>query len=148
VREAQISKSATSSPKVRLPCFISMILFFALASELTGLNFSLNAARKASQSAKGVLPSARDSMWDWAHIAAFSTINERAEGTILCTSSRVAPLALCTFFSCESQSAKRSSFALILNSRADSESLPLKTTGFSTMERNPKADRIALILLA
>jgi hypothetical protein len=93
-------------------------------------------------------------MWGRAYTAASSTINKRAEETILCTSSRVAPLALCTFLPCGSRSAKRSSFALIqtqnalLNSWADSESLPLKTTGFSIIDRDPEADRLALALFA
>jgi hypothetical protein len=123
-------------------------------AELTGSNFSLNATRKASQLAKGVLPSARDSMWGRAHTAASLAMKERAKGTILCTSSRMAPLAPCTFFPCGSQSANQSSFTLIqmqkalLNSQADSESLPLKTTGFSTIDREPEADGLALTLFA
>jgi hypothetical protein len=36
----------------------------------------------------------------------------------------------------------------LLNNHADSESLPLKITGFSTIERDPEADELTLALFA
>jgi hypothetical protein len=93
-------------------------------------------------------------MWGQAHTAAFLTMKERAEGTILYTLSRMALFAPCTFLPCGLRSAKQSLFALIqmqnalLNNWADSKSLPLKTTGFSMIERDPEVNGLALTLLA